>query len=86
MPEISRFFGIVIYMYFKDHAPPHFHVRYGKQVGIVDIETGGVLRGRLSPRALGMIAERAAAHREELRENWRRARAHEALLPVEPLE
>lgn len=86
VPEISRFFGFVIYMYYNDHAPPHFHARYGGQAALIDIETGGLLRGRLSPRALGLVSEWAALHREELRENWRRAKAHEELLRVAPLE
>lgn len=86
VPEISRFFGFVIYMYYNDHAPPHFHARYGGQTALIDIETGGLLRGRLSPRALGLVSEWAALHREELRENWRRAKAHEELLRVAPLE
>lgn len=73
-------------MYYNDHAPPHFHARYGGQTALIDIETGSLLRGRLSPRALSLVADWAVAHRDELRENWRRAQAHEGLLPVSPLE
>ena len=47
MPEISRFFGIVVQMYYADHDPPHFHVRYSGQKALVAIETLAVLRGRL---------------------------------------
>ena len=50
MPEISRFFGIIILMYYRDHPPPHFHVRYGEQKAIISIETLTLLRGALSPR------------------------------------
>lgn len=67
MPEISRFFGIIIAMFYDDHAPPHFHVRYGDQKAIFAIESLGVLHGRLSPRALALVAEWTAQHQEELR-------------------
>ena len=66
MPELCRFFGLVILMYYNDHPPPHFHVRYGSQRAIVDIRTLAVLEGRLSPRALGLVAEWAALHQEPL--------------------
>ncbi len=86
MPEISRFFGIVIAMFYNDHPPPHFHVRYGHQRAIVDIETLSVLEGSLSPRVLGLVIEWAARHRRELRTSWRRARRHAGLNPIPPLE
>jgi len=73
-------------MYFGDHNPPHFHVRYGAQRALIDIDRLAVLRGKLSPRALGLVVEWGLAHRPELRDNWRRARALEALLPIDPLE
>src|ERR1035441_2734223 len=53
MPEISRFFGIIVQMYYSDHDPPHFHVRYSGHKALIAIETLALLRGRLSPRALG---------------------------------
>jgi len=86
VPEISRFFGIVVAMYYDDHPPPHFHVRYGGHKAILEIETGTVLFGDLPPRALGMVVEWAAAHREELEEDWTRAGMHAPLLPIRPLE
>lgn len=86
MPEISRFFGIIIAMYYNDHAPPHFHARYGAQKAVIDIETLTVIEGALSPRALGMVTEWAAQHRNELREDWRLARQHETLKAIAPLE
>jgi hypothetical protein len=52
MPEISRFFGIVVQMYYADHEPPHFHVRYSGEKALFAIETLSLLAGRLSPRAL----------------------------------
>ena len=60
MPEISRFFGMIIAMYYDDHAPPHFHVRYGEQKAIVAIESLAVTQGKLSPKALGLVMEWAA--------------------------
>lgn len=86
MPEISRFFGIVVAMYYDDHPPPHFHVRYGEHRAILDIETAAVLFGHLPHRALGMVVEWAVSHRAELEENWARARARAALAPIRPLE
>lgn len=86
MPTISSFFGILIRMYYRDHAPPHFHAVYGEQEAIIDIETLAVLEGRLSRRALELVLDWAELHRVELRENWQRARAHEALKNVAPLE
>lgn len=74
VPEISRFFGIIITMNYNDHATPHFHARYGGDQAIVEIHTLQVLAGRLSPRVMGMITEWAGQHREELLENWRLAR------------
>lgn len=86
MPEISRFFGIVIAMYYNDHAPPHFHVRYGEQKALIAIETLSVLEGKLSGRTLALVVEWAALHREELLENWRLARTEAPLRRIEPLE
>jgi len=86
MPEISRFYGIVIAMYYGDHPPPHFHARYGSQRALVAIESSEVLRGRLSPRALGLVREWATLHRQELREDWERARREEPLRPIAGLE
>lgn len=86
MPEISRFFGIIVLMYYKDHPPPHFHVRYGDQKALISIETLTVLAGRLSPRALGLTIEWASQHQDELTEDWERARKQESLKPIAPLE
>ncbi|MDX2180712.1 MAG: DUF4160 domain-containing protein [Bryobacteraceae bacterium] len=86
MPEICRFFGIVIQMYYDDHDPPHFHVRYGDQRAIVAIESLGIIRGTLSPRTLGLVVEWAAQHREDLIADWERARAQAPLERIEPLK
>jgi hypothetical protein len=86
MPEISRFFGIVVGMFYGDHSPPHFHVRYGEQRAIVAIESVAVLRGHLSPRVLGLVTEWAALHKPELLEDWDLALRNEPLRPIAPLE
>jgi hypothetical protein len=86
MPEISRFFGIVIQMFYDDHAPPHFHVRYAGQRALIGIETLAVLKGGLSPRTLGLVMEWAALHRDDLLEDWGLARVEAQLKPIAPLE
>ena len=86
MPEISRFFGIVIQMFYNDHEPPHFHVRYSGQKALIAIGPLGLLQGHLSPRALGLVTEWAALHREDLMEDWNLARAEAQLKPIAPLE
>jgi hypothetical protein len=86
MPEISRFFGIIVAMYYDDHAPPHFHVRYGEQKAIVAITSLTLLHGRLSPRVFGMVVEWASLHQNELLENWELARQQAPLNRIAPLE
>jgi uncharacterized protein DUF4160 len=85
MPEIARFYGIVIRMYFNDHNPPHFHAMYGEHLALVNIHTLTVFGGHLPPRALSMVIEWATQHRDELLEDWDRAREHQALHRIEPL-
>lgn len=86
MPEISRFFGIVVAMYYNDHPPPHFHVRYGGQKAIIDIATLDLREGQLSRRALALVKEWAALHQAELAADWDLARQQAPLDRIEPLE
>ena len=86
MPEISRFLGIIILMYYNDHNPPHFHARYGGMEAVVEIESGTVLEGRLPPRVMGLVQEWREARRDQLMDDWRRARNHLPLRTIEPLE
>ncbi|GBF79375.1 DUF4160 domain-containing protein [Aphanothece sacrum] len=86
MPEISRFLGIIITMYYNDHPPPHFHVRYNQQKAIIDIENFSIIEGKLTPRVLGLVIEWAGIHQTELRENWQRARQQQPLEQIQPLE
>ena len=62
MPEISRFLGIIITMYYNNHPPPHFHVRYNQQKAIIDIQNLSILEGKLTPRVFGLVIEWAAIH------------------------
>ena len=86
MPEISRFFGIIIRMYFNDHVPSHFHADYGEHQVEINIETLEILKGKLPNRVLGLVLEWAALHRDELRVDWERARKEQTLEPIAPLE
>lgn len=70
MPEISRFLGIVITMYFNDHNPPHFHVRYEDFRAILGIDPLELREGKLPPRVLGLVIEWAELHQTELLQNW----------------
>ncbi len=85
MPELSRFFGIVIAMYYDDHAPPHFHAIYGSEKAEFRIDPLGILKGRLPPRALALVMEWAALHQAELLEAWGRREAGQAPPRIEPL-
>jgi hypothetical protein len=86
MPEISRFFGMIITMHYNDHNPPHFHVRHGDQLALINIQTGALLQGILSPKALGLVVEWCFTHRAELLNNWELAKRHAELNKVAPLE
>ena len=74
MPEISRFFGIVIKMFFADHNLPHFHAFYGGDEALVAVRNLSVFAGRLPPRALGLVIEWATLHQQDLLEDWQRAK------------
>ena len=86
MPRVSEFYGIVIYMYWSDHPPAHFHAVYGEHEARIEIDDGTVLVGRLPRRAGRLVAEWLDLHREELVADWARAQAQEPLLPIEPLQ
>lgn len=70
MPEISRFLGIVISMYFDEHNPPHFHARYNDYRAVIGIRDLNVLDGHLPARVRGLIDEWAEQHQEELLQMW----------------
>jgi hypothetical protein len=86
MPEISRFFGISIKMFFGDHVPPHFHAEYGEFKAQINIRSYNIIAGELPPRALGMVVEWAAQHQNELLELWELASKNQPLHRIEPLK
>jgi hypothetical protein len=86
MPEISRFFGIIVRMYFDDHDPPHFHAMYAGIEAEVGIEPIRMLEGTLPNRAASMVFEWAALHQRELMQNWRRLHNAEPAVRIQPLE
>jgi hypothetical protein len=85
LPEISRFLGIIIVIYYRDHRPPHFHAKYGSYEVIIDIETG-VVEGRFPRRALRLALEWYDMHKEELLEDWLLAEQRMPLKAIAPLE
>jgi hypothetical protein len=85
MPTISRFLGIIISMYWSDHAPPHFHAKYGKYEMTVEIETG-VVEGKFPKRALRHVLEWYELHKDELIKDWDLCEQQEVPDPIEPLE
>ncbi len=86
MPTISLFFGIVIRMYYDDHAPPHFHAYYQEHAAVILIDTLAIRDGYLPRRAMAMVLEWAAGHREELHTDWTLAAEHRPLNKIDPLE
>ena len=86
MPEICRFYGIVIKMFFIDHEPPHFHVEYGEYTAVININTLALITGNLPPRALGLVCEWTSIHKEELIKLWDRAKIGQPLYKITPLD
>jgi hypothetical protein len=86
VPRISQFFGIIVAMYYGDHNPPHFHVRYGEHEALVVIDTLECWEGWLPRRAMAMVLEWALLHRHELRRNWDLALGGFPLDSIAPLE
>ena len=84
MPQISTFYGLIILMNFKDHAPPHFHVWYGEYKITVTI-SDGVVTGKMPKRALKMVFEWLELHKEELLQEWEKAQRGEELITITPL-
>jgi Domain of unknown function (DUF4160) len=85
MPSVSRFLGIVIYFYYRDHNPPHFHALYGEFEAEIIIEDLLVDVGYLPPRVLGLVMEWASLHKAELLENWEIGRAGGTFKQIAPL-
>ena len=85
MPEISRFLGIIIFMVYNDHDPPHFHARYGEYKITVGIDSG-IFEGKFPRRALNAVLEWYQLYKDLLKENWNLAVKHEELFKIPPLE
>jgi hypothetical protein len=85
MPEISRFFGIIIAMFYDDHNPPHFHARYGKDGVAIEITSLRLLEGQIPARALGLVMEWALQHQKELLQDWSLAKNNKPLKKIAPL-
>ncbi|NBT86061.1 MAG: DUF4160 domain-containing protein [Alphaproteobacteria bacterium] len=85
MPTISTFYGILIQMFWGDHAPPHFHALYG-EYEVINIRTLEIVKGFMPRRALALILEWASLHREELMEDWKLCEMKQMPVKIEPLE
>jgi len=86
MPEISGFYGMVIGMFYDEHRPPHFHVRYAEHQAVIRINDLRMTEGHLPRRALGLVTEWAARHRAELLRNWEAIENRRPLRKIEPLD
>ena len=85
MPEISRFLGMVISIYFDDHNPPHFHVEYNDEEALISINDLSILKGNLPPRVMGLVIEWAKLHQSELLENWNMVKESGKYFKINPL-
>ena len=85
MPVISRFYGISIMIFFKDHNPPHFHAKYEGHIAIFNIRTHRLMTGSLPPNAVRLVREWLKLHEKELMDDWDRAHNDRELKPIEPL-
>ena len=84
MPEVSRFYGIIVTMFYDEHNPPHFHVQYGEHRALVNIRDG-YIKGALPRRVLNLTYEWLDLHREELLENWKRMESEQNFKSIDPL-
>lgn len=85
MPEISRFLGIIISMYYSDHGIPHFHVEYNDYEASISINDIALLGGNLPPRIFGLVSEWAIENKTELLEDWNLAKEKQKLKKIKPL-
>ncbi|MCP3998433.1 MAG: DUF4160 domain-containing protein [bacterium] len=85
MPRLSEFYGILIYMYFADHNPPHFHAIYAEHEALVTIDDGHIIRGELPRTAARLVEQWRSEHVAELIDNWNKAQIPAELTTIEPL-
>jgi hypothetical protein len=86
VPRLSEFYGIVIYMYFADHNPPHFHAIYAEHEALISIDDGSIIRGDLPKTAARLVEQWRSLHHDELSANWTLAQEPAALSSIEPLQ
>ena len=86
MPEICRFYGIVIAIFYGDHNPPHFHARYGSHKAVISMKDFTLLEGYLPPRALSLVMEWAPQRQNELIKDWELAQHNQPLIKIDPLQ
>jgi hypothetical protein len=86
MPSISSFYGIIIWIYWKDHNPPHFHAQYGEYEILIKTEDLSIYAGSLPSRAFGLVMEWASLHQQELMHNWELMKQDLPLEKIEPLK
>ncbi|MDP2077307.1 MAG: DUF4160 domain-containing protein [Sulfuricurvum sp.] len=86
MPEISRFYGIRVMMFFDEHNPPHFHVQYNEYNAVIRIADLAITEGKLPPKAAGLIVEWALAHQDELIQDWELSQNDQQPHKIEPLK
>ena len=85
MPRISSFYGIIVWIYFDDHNPPHFHATYGEFEILININDFSVYAGNFPGRAFGLLMEWASLHKQELLANWELMKLAQPMMPIEPL-
>ena len=85
MPELCRFYGIIIRMFWADHPPPHFHAIYGEYEALVEIGTSEIIEGSLPLGARSLVSQWISLHRSEVLEQWERARQALPLQKIDPL-
>ncbi len=86
MPELCRFYGIIIRMYPTDHPPPHFHAEYGEYEALINIEDCEIIAGSLPSRAFKLVKEWTLLHQAELDQLWQIARQSQPIRKLPPLE
>jgi hypothetical protein len=85
MPQLSAFYGIIVYLYYFDHNPPHLHAEYGEFEVILHIDDFSVLEGYFPPKALSLLLEWATIHKNELQDAWKLASTGEKPEKIQPL-
>ena len=85
MPEISRFFGIIVYMHFNDHNPPHFHIKYSNFKAIIAIDNFTIIEGEIPPRVYSLVIKWASIHKKELLNNWKKLIKTGKFTKIKPL-